>query len=386
MLDAGLNAALGGKLRPILYVENEAFCAANLAWQMEEKFIPAASIWNDVRTITSTECRDYVCAALGGRRLDFILGGIPCQPYSAAGKRRGGDDERDLWPTTIEAIKVYEPSFVLIENVGGMASHVDGARRLLHDLAVVGYRAKAGLFSSKECGASHERQRWFFLGITDNDGCKRKNISLPAGRKNKSSFEPVGRGNKLADATKFAERKSNNEISTNTRSNSRRSVGWCSLRLANAERAEWRQGNERKGRSSKRDDRKRQTSSRTGERNEVLANAEREQHQRRRESADVDGTEGTIESTEDEWQRHGKAAGDSDLNFSHYAPARNDFRSWAAVAEMDAANMPAIESTLRGVAHGLANWALQLHAIGNGCDPLCAANAFVTLWACMQED
>lgn len=328
-LDRGLNIALGGKLRTILYSEREAFACANLAWQMEEKFLDEAAEWSNVKTITSAECRDYVREALGGRRLDFIHGGIPCQPYSGAGKRRGGDDERDLWPTTLEAIKVYQPRFVFIENVGGMASHVDGARRLLSDLEGAGYRAKAGLFTSKECGANHLRPRWFFFGIADRSGCERTDVSLRARRQNKTGFESVRRSGKLADASKSRrEERQGEQGNTGEKCTA---IERSSLQLADAER--------------------------------------REQHQRRRESADVAG-----------WD------GDRKDELARYAPARNDFGAWEIVEEVDAARMPAIESTLRGVATWLTNWDLQLYCIGNSVDPLVAAYAFCTLWACMQED
>lgn len=304
MLDAGLNLALGGKFRPLLHVEREAFCAANLAWQMGKKFLDEAPIWDDVRTVTSAECGDYVRTALGGRRLDFIIGGIPCQPYSQAGKRGGGNDERDLWPAALEAIKVYEPCFVFIENVEGMASHVDGARRFLQDLEGAGYRSKAGLFSSKECGASHGRKRWFFFGIAE--GCERSDLGNSAFQYNNGKRETgKRRRRKFTDNGKL---------------------------LADA----------------------------------IIAGLQGRGFGRN------GGRECPI--------------GESSLELPRYAPARNDFESWAVVAEMDAARMPAIESKIRGVADGLANLGLQLHTIGNGVDPLVAAYAFCTLWACMQKD
>lgn len=369
MLDTGLNLALGGKFRPLLHVEREAFCAANLAWQMEKKFLDEAAEWDDVRTITSAECRAYVRAALGGRKLDFIIGGIPCQPFSHAGKRVGGNDERDLWPAALEAIEVYEPSFVFIENVEGMASHVDGARRLLQNLEGAGYRAKAGLFSSKECGASHGRKRWFFLGIVDNNKCERESISnQPSDWREDSD---ANRPSKIVADTTFQF----NDGAGKEWKNWWREPSNNGLRLADAAIGKFQDA----GRRTKRRDGLRQDC-------ENVADAKCQQYQRRGESTDMGGAAGEVESAEDERQWNGRAVGDSGFDLPRYAPTRNDFRAWAAVAEMDAARMPAIESKIRGVDYGMANWDLQLHAIGNGVDPLVAAYAFCTLWACMQED
>lgn len=89
---------------------------------------------------------------------------------------------------------------------------------------------------------------------------------------------------------------------------------------------------------------------------------------------------------EEERQRHGDAAVDGGANLWHYAPAKNDFASWAIVAEVDSSRMPSVESSLRRVADGLADWDHRLRAIGNGVDPVAAAYAFVALFACMSDD
>lgn len=360
MLDHGLNLALAGALEPVLVVEREAFCVANLAWQMEQGFLPEAHIWHDAKTVTRPRVREIVGARLGGRRLNFIFGGIPCQPHSQAGKRLGKMDERDLWPATLAAVAVYQPRFVFIENVDGIASSEDGARRIICDLEKAGYRTKAGLFSSKECGANHQRKRWFFLGIAesddqcrvwkrekgveepfgrssgimgiaDNDGRQREDISLSARESGESGVEFVGRSGSVAYSKKQFERKQDNEIRKKSRENTWGVVGRSCVRLADATlRSNIGAGNQRE-------------------------NGRREHS-------------------------------DGDFDFSRYAPARNDHGAWAIIAEVDATRMPAIESSLRGVVDGLAGWDHKLRAIGNGVDSLVAAYAFVTLWAAIQGE
>ena len=202
MLDHGVALALesaGGALRPVLYVEREAFAAAHLVWQMEQGFLAPAPIWSDLGTAAGPSCGAVVGAALGGGRLDLLLGGIPCQPWSHAGKRRGDDDERDLWPATRVLVERWRPLAVFIENVPGILSRPQGAYRIVADLQGMGYRASADVFSSAEVGANHLRRRVFILAVADAEGSDR-GLQLLRGRPDEAGAESGGRGERLADA------------------------------------------------------------------------------------------------------------------------------------------------------------------------------------------
>lgn len=54
--------------------------------------------------------------------VDILTGGFPCQPFSAAGKRDGENDERHLWPYVLEAIRALRPKYTILENVAGLRS------------------------------------------------------------------------------------------------------------------------------------------------------------------------------------------------------------------------------------------------------------------------
>ena len=98
-----------------------------------------------------------------------MLAGYPCQPFSSAGKRKGEDDPRHLWPHIADGIVASRPSAVFFENVQG---HVTlGLRDVLHDLGRMGYRTTWGLFSAAEVGAPHQRKRVYILGwLPDSNG------------------------------------------------------------------------------------------------------------------------------------------------------------------------------------------------------------------------
>lgn len=167
LLDHGLNAAIGGTLRPILYVERDAAAAANLAYQMEQGYLPAAAVWSDLKSVAGAEVRAYVRAATGGRSVDFLLGGIPCQPWSQNGVGRGSGDVRDLWPASLAAIKAYQPGVVFFENVDQIVNHRAGAPRIQRDLEQLGFRVAVGLFQSDETGGAHRRRRCYILAVAD---------------------------------------------------------------------------------------------------------------------------------------------------------------------------------------------------------------------------
>jgi site-specific DNA-cytosine methylase len=155
-LDLGLELAVG-RSRVVCMVEREAFAVAHLVEAMRQGLLAQAPIWSDVRTFAGRPWRGLV---------DGLIGGIPCQPHSLAGKRLGTDDERDLWGDARRIIGQARPWFVLIENVGGMLSS-GGAERVIGDLRRLGYQVEVGLFSAAEVGASHERQRVFILAVAD---------------------------------------------------------------------------------------------------------------------------------------------------------------------------------------------------------------------------
>lgn len=91
--------------------------------------------------------------------VDVLTAGYPCQPFSHAGRRKGTDDERHLWPHIATAIGVLRPRLVVLENVAGHLSLGFGG--VVGDLARLGYDAQWAVVSAADMGACHRRKRVF---------------------------------------------------------------------------------------------------------------------------------------------------------------------------------------------------------------------------------
>jgi DNA (cytosine-5)-methyltransferase 1 len=153
-IERGLDLT-GTTHRVLAYVEIEAFAVANLASKMESGELDAAPIYTDIKTFPAHLFRGCV---------DLITGGYPCQPFSAAGRRRGEDDPRHLWPYIREHINAIEPVQCFFENVEGHISL--GLSSVISDLEEDGYDSTWGIFSASEVGAPHQRKRVYILANT----------------------------------------------------------------------------------------------------------------------------------------------------------------------------------------------------------------------------
>jgi DNA (cytosine-5)-methyltransferase 1 len=139
-------------------IETVGFCEIDpWAQRVLAKNFPSVPIHEDVKTLNPNNYGP----------IDLITGGYPCQPFSYAGKRKGAEDDRHLWPFMLEIIKRARPSFVLSENVLG---HVRmGLDRVLADLEAAGYSCGAIIVPACAKGAYHRRDRvWIFGADTLN--------------------------------------------------------------------------------------------------------------------------------------------------------------------------------------------------------------------------
>lgn len=98
-------------------------------------------------------------------RVDIITGGFPCQPYSAAGKRLGKEDERHLWPEMLRAIREVQPRWVVGENVLGLVNWSGGLvfHEVQADLEAEGYEVFPYVLPACAVNAPHRRDRVWFV-------------------------------------------------------------------------------------------------------------------------------------------------------------------------------------------------------------------------------
>lgn len=103
-------------------------------------------------------------------RIDILTGGFPCQPFSHAGKRKGTDDSRYLWPAMLETIRRVKPSYVVGENVAGLVSMENGKTldRILSDLEDEGYTTEQVIIPACAVGAWHRRDRIWIIAHSVN--------------------------------------------------------------------------------------------------------------------------------------------------------------------------------------------------------------------------
>ena len=135
-------------------------------------------------------------------KIDVLTGGFPCQPFSTAGKRKGADDERYLWPFMLRCIEQVQPTWFVGENVGGILSMVEQGEttlvgseadlfgetdtlyryrqqstftieRICKNLEAVGYSVQPVLIPACGVGAPHRRDRVFIVAhrTVENSDC-----------------------------------------------------------------------------------------------------------------------------------------------------------------------------------------------------------------------
>lgn len=159
-ISLGLKLA-GLDVRTVAYVERESHAAATLVARMEDQALDHAPIWDDINTFPADEFHGCV---------DIITGGIPCQPFSSAGKQQGLEDERWLWPALWSVVQRTGASWLFLENVPQFRKQ--GLAAVLTDLRSAGWDAEWLLLSAANVGAPHKRERFWLLArdVGNTDG------------------------------------------------------------------------------------------------------------------------------------------------------------------------------------------------------------------------
>lgn len=195
-------AARWAGINTVQFVELDPFCRKVL-----NKNFPGVPIHDDIKTFTNTEGinnqeqerpiisdREIITGREKDIRIKFrgfddiaqrpflLTGGFPCQPFSCAGKRKGTEDDRHLWPEMLRVIKEFKPTWIIGENVAGIRSmelvnsdsavesnpdiQEDGENDyttvldgICNDLEGIGYEVQPIIIPACAVGAPHRRDR-----------------------------------------------------------------------------------------------------------------------------------------------------------------------------------------------------------------------------------
>ena len=135
-------AARWAGLETLQFVEIDSF-----AQKVLKKNFPGVPIHDDIKTFDATQlCQPFL-----------LTGGYPCQPFSQAGKRRGKEDDRHLWPEMLRVIRECRPTWILAENVAGHISM--GLDTVLADLESEDYSTRTFVIPACAKDAPHRRDR-----------------------------------------------------------------------------------------------------------------------------------------------------------------------------------------------------------------------------------
>lgn len=174
-------------------------------------------------------------------KVDVLTGGFPCQPFSLAGRRKGADDNRYLWPQMLRAIRQIHPTWVVGENVNGIKTMVESCQvtqmgrtdylfeenhlyreesrftldKICADLEAEGYSVQPIVIPACAIGAPHRRDRvWIIAHRSDpraetvqQEGQDGICSARPSPHTQCNGHSPQGHGNQRARAKKSKKRK-----------------------------------------------------------------------------------------------------------------------------------------------------------------------------------
>lgn len=171
----------------VFQVEKDEWCRKVLA-----KNFPKTKRYSDIKEFNAKPYNGTI---------DIISGGFPCQPFSEAGKRKGKDDDRHLWPEMLRVISEVKPSYVVCENVTGIINLA--LDTVLADLEAQGYTTETFVIPACGIGATHRRNRvwiiayaegtrgWQYTGATFGEASEVRR-EIHNGRQAQQTYFPIG--------------------------------------------------------------------------------------------------------------------------------------------------------------------------------------------------
>ena len=177
--------------KTVAFCEIDEYCKLVLKKHWED-----TKIYSDVRDLTRQKFEED-----GLELPEIITGGVPCQPFSVAGRQKGTEDNRHLWPEMFRVIKDFSPKWIIIENVRGLINVQDGVvfERVHADLANEGFETQSFIIPAAGVGAPHRRDRVWVVAYSEFNGLafakKRESIKKTISKESQgqnNSFNTTG--------------------------------------------------------------------------------------------------------------------------------------------------------------------------------------------------
>ena len=181
-----------GLSKPILFCDTEKWCREILA-----KNFPNVPIATDVKELANDPERLVPDC-------DILTAGYPCQPFSVAGKQKGSEDDRHIWPYIFRIIAQKRPTWCVFENVYG---HIAlGLDKVLFDLESEGYSTRTFIVPACGVNAPHRRDRLWIIARIVGDTSSNGRNEIGSDKNQRSTFreseeggmqEPPGRSSSI---------------------------------------------------------------------------------------------------------------------------------------------------------------------------------------------
>ena len=120
----------------------------------------------ETRDIRTKEVKKELYDTIGNQHIDLIVGGFPCQGFSMAGNRVVSDPRNSLYLEMLEIVKNVKPDYVVMENVEGLRSMLDGKveTQIINDYKEIGYEINVTTLNAADYGVAQQRKRVIFIG------------------------------------------------------------------------------------------------------------------------------------------------------------------------------------------------------------------------------
>ena len=192
-----------------LGINTVAFCEIDKYPQkVLQKNFPGIPIFNDLKELTYEDIKERT----GVDGIDILTCSYPCQPFSVAGKQKGEEDPRHLWPDTFRLVQECRPTWFVGENVSG---HIKlGLDTVLKDLESEGYDTRTFVIPASSVGAWHKRERLWIIGYSEHNG----SLTTKKSRKHQETARGTPQGQNQTEQSEGASRPRNHENVSDTES------------------------------------------------------------------------------------------------------------------------------------------------------------------------